>query len=202
MDRHEARLLHSRRAEASARLGGNPGSRGRSGWRSCPAALRASLRGLRTQQKEPILQVLRQWLPPDPLVLDVDRADQWPRGAQEAVFSGNTTPIMDAASMPRLLLYGPFFGGGVPTAPGNAAFDAHLCSLDPAMGLLDAHEVSEQALSLDLEALADEAMPANKPHAGLSEGEGPPSAIHLPRPLPGGFVNEGLTLKIRSGPKI
>jgi SAM-dependent methyltransferase len=111
----------------------------------------------------------------DPLELDVDRADQWPRGLYEAVFSANTTHIMAAASVPRLLagasgvlqpgglllLYGPFLGGGVPTAPSNAAFDAHLRSLDPAMGLRDAREVCEQALSLGLEALADGAMPAN-----------------------------------------
>lgn len=111
----------------------------------------------------------------EPLELDVDRADQWPRGPYEAVFSANTTHIMAAASVPQLLagaarvlvpgglllLYGPFLGGGVPTAPSNAAFDAHLRSLDPAMGLRDAQEVSERALSLGLEALADEAMPAN-----------------------------------------
>ena len=185
------------------------------------------------RNKEPILQVLRQWLPPkarvlevgsgsgqhavhvarqlaglqwqpsdraeyladlrerislegreglapgarlaEPLELDVDRAEQWPQGPYEAVFSANTTHIMEAASVPQLLagaarvlapgglllLYGPFLGGGVPTAPSNAAFDAHLRSLDPAMGLRDAQEVSEQALSLGLEALADEAMPAN-----------------------------------------
>ena len=48
-----------------------------------------------------------------------------------------------------------------PTAPSNDAFDVHLRSLDPAMGLRDAQAVSEQALSLGLEALADEGMPAN-----------------------------------------
>jgi SAM-dependent methyltransferase len=185
------------------------------------------------RNKEPILQVLRQWLPPrarvlevgsgsgqhavhfarqlaglqwqpsdraeylaglrerislegreglapgarlaDPLELDVDRSDQWPRGPYEAVFSANTTHIMAAASVPRLLagaarvlepgglllIYGPFLGGGAPAAPSNAAFDAHLRSLDPTMGVRDAREVSEQALSLGLAALADEAMPAN-----------------------------------------
>ena len=60
-----------------------------------------------------------------------------------------------------LLLYGPFLGGGVPTAPSNAAFDAHLRSLDPTMGVRDARVVTQQALSLGLEALADGAMPAN-----------------------------------------
>jgi hypothetical protein len=60
-----------------------------------------------------------------------------------------------------LLLYGPFLGGGIPTEPSNAAFDAHLRSLDPTMGLRDARVVTEQAPSLGLEALADGAMPAN-----------------------------------------
>jgi hypothetical protein len=49
----------------------------------------------------------------------------------------------------------------VPTAASNVAFDAHLRTLDPAMGVRDAGEVSEQALSLGLEAVADGAMPAN-----------------------------------------
>jgi SAM-dependent methyltransferase len=111
----------------------------------------------------------------DPLELDVDRAEQWPRGPYEAVFSANTTHIMAAASVPLLLagaarvlapgglllLYGPFHGDGVPTAPSNAAFDAHLRSINPAMGLRDAGEVTEQARRLDLEPLADESMPAN-----------------------------------------
>ena len=185
------------------------------------------------RNKEPILQMLRQWLPPqarvlevgsgsgqhavyfsrqlaglqwqpsdraeyladlrerialegreglapgaqlaEPLELDVDRADQWPRGPYEAVFSANTTHIMAAASVPRLLagaarvlapdglllLYGPFLGGGIPTAASNAAFDAHLRSLNPTMGVRDAGVVMQQALSLGLEALADGAMPAN-----------------------------------------
>jgi SAM-dependent methyltransferase len=111
----------------------------------------------------------------DPIELDVDSTDQWPQGPYEAVFSANTTHIMAAASVPRLLagaarvlapgglmlLYGPFLGGDVPTAPSNAAFDAHLRSLDPAMGIRDAQVVKEQALSLGLEAVADGAMPAN-----------------------------------------
>jgi hypothetical protein len=60
-----------------------------------------------------------------------------------------------------LLLYGPFLGGGVPTAASNADFDAHLRSLDPTMGVRDAGVVREQALSFGLEAVADGAMPAN-----------------------------------------
>ncbi len=111
----------------------------------------------------------------DPIELDVDRPDQWPLGPYEAVFSANTTHIMAADAVPSLLagavqvlapgglllLYGPFLGGGVPTALSNTAFDAHLRSLDPSMGVRDAGVVTEQALSFGLEALADGAMPAN-----------------------------------------
>lgn len=60
-----------------------------------------------------------------------------------------------------LLLYGPFHNNDVPTAPSNAAFDAHLRSLDPAMGVRDAAALLELGRSLGLEAVADIAMPAN-----------------------------------------
>jgi hypothetical protein len=53
------------------------------------------------------------------------------------------------------------FSGQITHGANINAFDAHMRSLDPAMGLRDAHEVSMQALSLGLEALADEGMPAN-----------------------------------------
>lgn len=111
----------------------------------------------------------------EPFELDVDRPEQWPRGPYEAVFSANTTHIMAAESVPRLLagaaallspgglllLYGPFHEGGRPTSESNAAFDAHLRSLDPRMGVRDARTLREQASGLGLDPLADVAMPAN-----------------------------------------
>jgi len=111
----------------------------------------------------------------EPLELDVDRAELWPRQPFDAVFSANTTHIMGATSVPRLLagacrvlrpgglllLYGPFAEAGAPLAPSNAAFDAHLRSLDPAMGVRDARQIREQAGGLGLEAIADVAMPAH-----------------------------------------
>jgi len=111
----------------------------------------------------------------EPFALDVDRPEQWPRGPYEAVFSANTTHIMAAESVPRLLagaaavlqsgglllLYGPFHEGGLPTSESNAAFDAHLRSLDPRMGVRDARVLREQAANLGLDSLADVAMPAN-----------------------------------------
>ena len=117
------------------------------------------------------------------IALDVLEAGQWPRsrgdgasgGGFDAVFSANTCHIMPAAALPHLLsgaarvlrtgglllLYGPFHDGGVHTAASNASFDAHLRSLDPAMGVRDALELQEQARGLGLEPLADVAMPAN-----------------------------------------
>jgi SAM-dependent methyltransferase len=118
------------------------------------------------------------------IALDVTCSAQWPRPTEtgpaktapfDAVFSANTCHIMPAAALPQLLagaarvlrpgglllLYGPFHNGGVHTAPSNAAFDAHLRSLDPAMGVRDAVELQEQARGLGLEPLADVAMPAN-----------------------------------------
>jgi SAM-dependent methyltransferase len=119
----------------------------------------------------------------DAIALDVVNAEQWPRGtgngamagAFDAVFSANTCHIMPAAALPHLLagaarvlgpgglllLYGPFHDGGVHTAASNAAFDAHLRSLDPAMGVRDALELQEQGRGLGLEPLADVAMPAH-----------------------------------------
>jgi SAM-dependent methyltransferase len=109
------------------------------------------------------------------LELDVTRPEQWPSGPFDAVFTANTCHIMPAAAVPQLLagaarvlasgglllLYGPFRDGDVHTAPSNAAFDAHLRTIDPAMGVRDARELSAQAEELGLELQADTAMPAN-----------------------------------------
>lgn len=110
-----------------------------------------------------------------PLALDVTRPDPWPPGPWDAVFSANTCHIMPESALPLLLagsrgvlrpgglllLYGPFHSNGVPTAPSNAAFDAHLRSIDPAMGVRDAAALQEQARAMGLATLADLAMPAN-----------------------------------------
>lgn len=112
---------------------------------------------------------------PAPLELDVTRPGTWPRAPFDAVFSANTCHIIPASALPGLLacsrqalragglllLYGPFHDGGVHTSASNAAFDAHLRSLDPAMGVRDAQELQEQASGLGLNPLADVAMPAN-----------------------------------------
>ena len=112
---------------------------------------------------------------PEPLELDVTRAETWPPGPWDAVFSANTCHILPETALAPLLagsrralrpgglllLYGPFQDHGVHTAASNAAFDAHLRSLDPVMGVRDAAELLEQARGLGLEPLADVAMPSN-----------------------------------------
>jgi len=109
-----------------------------------------------------------------PLVLDVD-APNWPEGPWDGVFSANTAHIMPATSVPRLvagsaralkpggllLLYGPFRYGPTHTSASNATFDAHLRSLDSAMGVRDAHDLTRQAAAVGLMAEDDVAMPAN-----------------------------------------
>jgi SAM-dependent methyltransferase len=110
----------------------------------------------------------------DPLELDVDQADHWPKQHYDAVFSANTCHIMAAQSVPNLikgaarllapggllLLYGPFQDGGVHTAASNAAFDAHLRSLDPAMGVRDAQDIRRWSEEQGLVLKTDQPMPA------------------------------------------
>jgi SAM-dependent methyltransferase len=120
-----------------------------------------------------------------PLELDVTQPT-WPPGPFEAVFSANTTHIMPAAAVPHLLagsarvlvdgglmlLYGPFHDGGDHTSDSNAAFDAHLRSIDPAMGLRDALEVVREAAAVNLEAIEEVAMPANNRALIFRKGPG------------------------------
>ncbi|SBO41850.1 DUF938 domain-containing protein [Cyanobium sp. NIES-981] len=109
------------------------------------------------------------------LSLAVDATDAWPAGPYSAVFSANTAHIMGESTVAaflagsarvlapggRLLLYGPFSDNGVHTAESNAAFDAHLRSLDPAMGVRDTVELHRLAGRSGLEPLADVPLPAN-----------------------------------------
>ncbi len=113
------------------------------------------------------------WLLP-PAELDVIQPS-WPAGPFDAVFSANTAHIMPWSAVTKLLegsarvlresglllLYGPFHDGGRHTSSSNAAFDQHLRSLDPAMGVRDAQELTVMAACCGLQAIDDLAMPAN-----------------------------------------
>lgn len=127
----------------------------------------------------------------EPLELDVTRPEQWPAGPFDALFTANTCHIMPASAVPQLLagaarvlapgalllLYGPFRDGEAHTAPSNAAFDAHLRAIDPAMGVRDARDLIGQAAALGLELRADAPMPANNRMLVFrrqSRGDAPP----------------------------
>lgn len=110
-----------------------------------------------------------------PIALDVSARLDWPNQRFDAVFTANTAHIMPASSVPDLLagaarvlvpgglllVYGPFCDHSIPTAASNVAFDLHLRSLDPAMGVRDAVVIGDQAKGLGLSPMADVAMPAN-----------------------------------------
>jgi hypothetical protein len=60
-----------------------------------------------------------------------------------------------------LLTYGPYLEDGVPTAPGNLAFDADLRRRDPAWGLRRVADVAAQAEAAGLRLRERVRMPAN-----------------------------------------
>jgi SAM-dependent methyltransferase len=110
-----------------------------------------------------------------PLALDASDPAGWPDEPADAVVCINMIHIapwtaavglMTGAgrllpSGGRLFLYGPFVEAGVPTAPGNLAFDESLRARDPAWGLRRLDEVVALADRHGL-ALAERiAMPAN-----------------------------------------
>ncbi len=109
-----------------------------------------------------------------PLALDVTQAD-WPAPAVDAVFSANTTHIMDwpeveslFAGLGRLLpggglfaLYGPFNYDGRYTSESNARFDAWLKQRDPCSGIRDVTDLNALADAAGLALRDDFAMPQN-----------------------------------------
>jgi len=111
-----------------------------------------------------------------PRAIPLDLLDgSWPAGPYEAVFTANTAHIVPEAAVEALiagaarclgpegllLLYGPFRLAGRPLEPSNAAFDAHLQALDPAMGLRAKDWITALACANGLAPLADVAMPAH-----------------------------------------
>jgi SAM-dependent methyltransferase len=111
-----------------------------------------------------------------PVVLDV-LAPSWPDvpAQADAVFCANLIHIapwptcaalMQGAARKLapgglLLVYGPFFVDGEPTAPGNRAFDADLRARNPAWGLRRLADVQREAGAAGLELRERIAMPAN-----------------------------------------
>jgi SAM-dependent methyltransferase len=109
-----------------------------------------------------------------PLLLDVAR-EQWPDCDVDAVFSANTTHIMDwpevvamFAGVGALLktggifcLYGPFNYNSRYTSDSNARFDRLLKQRDPRSGLKDVEDLLKQATAAGLHLVRDHDMPVN-----------------------------------------
>ena len=116
-----------------------------------------------------------------PVLLDV-RADRWPGEAPadhpapwDLVYCANLLHIAPwdccaglvqgaartLAPHGLLITYGPYLQDGVPTAPGNLAFDASLRERDPAWGLRRLEDVVQQAAHAGLQLRARHCLPAN-----------------------------------------
>ncbi len=110
----------------------------------------------------------------EPLVVDV-AGEAWPTSAYDYVFTANTLHIMHVREVEAcirgaarvltpggmLVVYGPFRAATRPFEDSNAAFDAHLRSRDPGMGIRDFEWVSALCRSAGLCFADDVAMPAN-----------------------------------------
>ena len=146
------------------------------GWRWQPTDLTdtqfESITGWARQAGAPHVQ--------SPLLLDVQRSP-WPtEGAPfgavfDLIFCANMlhiapwaccTGLMEGAARylaPQRLLvtYGPYLEDGVPTAPGNLAFDASLRAQDPAWGIRRIDDVAAVAAHAGLMLRERHALPAN-----------------------------------------
>ena len=115
-----------------------------------------------------------------PLLLDV-MAAQWPADGPafaepfDAIYCANMlhiSPWATCAGLMRgsaqhlapdgvLIVYGPFLEDGVPTSPGNLAFDISLRERDAAWGIRPLHEVTAEARAQGLALSERHAMPAS-----------------------------------------
>ncbi|MFK7963368.1 MAG: DUF938 domain-containing protein [Burkholderiaceae bacterium] len=117
---------------------------------------------------EPVANVL------SPLQLDVEQS-AWPVEHADVVYCANmihiapwsagSALIQGAASLlpagGQLLIYGPFVRSGVPTAPGNLAFDQDLRGRNPAWGIRHLEAVEQAANEHAMQLACVTEMPAN-----------------------------------------
>lgn len=110
----------------------------------------------------------------EPLALNVEK-HTWPIESAEAVYCANMIHISPwsaalalldgaerilAAGAP-LILYGPYLRHGVPTSPGNLAFDADLKRRNPAWGIRNLEAVTKVAAIAGFVEQSVHPMPAN-----------------------------------------
>jgi len=109
----------------------------------------------------------------DPLELDVTRT--WPDRKFDAVYSSNTSHIMNWTSVCAMFsgvgfiirpagifcLYGPFNENGRFTSSSNAEFDRGLRARDPAMGIRELADLESLAKDHQMELVQQFRLPAN-----------------------------------------
>ncbi len=128
-------------------------------------------------QLPPLIERIRLEAPSNvrtPIALDV-RADPWPLGELDAVFSANSLHIMPWSAVREffrgtgqllraggvLCVYGPVRYRGEFTSASNAQFDRWLQQRDPQSGIRDFEALNALALEQGLTLRADHTMPAN-----------------------------------------
>jgi cyclopropane fatty-acyl-phospholipid synthase-like methyltransferase len=133
-----------------------------------PSDLDENLLGIRAWLEEAQLPNV---LPP----IMLDAKHEWPVKQYDAVFSANTLHIMSwqevqalfanlAAILARdavVAIYGPFNYDGKFTSESNASFNEWLIARGPHMAIRDFEAVNALANNIDLQLVADIAMPAN-----------------------------------------
>lgn len=134
-----------------------------------------------SERDAPSLQWISQWMAAEalpnvraPLHLDVTELP-WPTEAAQAVICLNMVHIAPWSATQGLMrgaatllgqngilfLYGPYRQDGVPTSPGNEAFDAQLRARNPDWGLRTVEDVASCAMSHGFGAPEIHQMPAN-----------------------------------------
>ena len=102
-----------------------------------------------------------QWLPPDQqfdLIYCANMLHVAPWSACIALMAGSARHLTGTG---WLITYGPYLEAGVPTSPGNLAFNASLRAENPDWGIRQREDVEAVARQSGLHLLQRHAMPAN-----------------------------------------
>ncbi len=111
----------------------------------------------------------------DPLALDVNKKQEWPRQQFDLIYSANTLHIMPKTTVAALFalapsvmrpgasmfIYGPFKENGQHSSDSNRTFDACLRATDPVHGIRDINWLKRLASDARLHLIENIAMPNN-----------------------------------------
>ena len=118
--------------------------------------------GVRNVRSPVVVDVMaRNWLP-TPQLFDLIYCANMLHIAPWATCAGLMRgSAQHLAPSGRLVTYGPYLEDGVPTSPGNLAFDQSLRERNPAWGIRRLEDVVLEAAKTGLKLIARHAMPAN-----------------------------------------